>query len=189
MIRIFSTLATVTGMALAASLLTGVLSQWRGSAANPHDPTYLVHFFIGLFAAIVTLLLHCIIFTYFLGTGRWVKEVKIAYRLADEPIPRLTRDLKRQTFPPALAAMLVTIAAAASGAGTQLRLAEWPWQVHATLGVMSLVVNLWAFRVEFRNVQRNSRAIVEIHEEVERIRAEQGLPPSAQAMEDLDNTG
>ena len=87
------------------------------------DPTYQIHFLLGLFAVLVTLAVHCLIFIYFLGTGRWVKEVVLAYRLPDAPLPRLTRELKRRTFPLALLAMLVPIATAAAGAGAAARMA------------------------------------------------------------------
>src|SRR5262249_7176432 len=83
------------------SKLTCGLHAGRGSA-------FMLHFLFGLFTAVGTLLVHCLIFTYFLGTGRWVKEVTLAYDLPDEPWHKRTRELKRQTFPPALAAMLVT---------------------------------------------------------------------------------
>src|SRR5262249_34730031 len=139
-----------------------------------------VHFILGLSGAILTLLVHCLIFTYFLGTGRWVKEVGIAYYLPDAPLPRLTRTLKRQTFPPALAAMLVTIAAAAAGAGVHVR--EWPWYVHGSLASLSLIVNLAAFVIEFRNVRINGGIIEQVLAEVERIRAEHGLPSSLDAL-------
>src|ERR1700693_5815676 len=120
MTRIFTTLATVNALALTATFVTAILSRWNGAV-------FLVHFNLGLFTAIGTLFVHCLIFTYFLGTGRWVKEVGLAYNLPDEPLPQLTRKLKRQTFPPALFAMLFAIATAAAGAGAQRQ--EWPWQV------------------------------------------------------------
>ncbi len=182
MTRIFTTLATLDALALVATFLVGLLSRWRGSVHHPEDPTYLVHFTLGLFTAIGTLLVHCIIFTYFLGTGRWVKEVKLAYRLPDEPLPRLTRELKRQTFPPALAAMLITIATAAAGAGVQLGISAWPWQLHFGLAIAALLINLWAFRLEHRNVTVNARAIEQVLVEVDRIRAERGLPSNAEAL-------
>jgi hypothetical protein len=180
MTRIFTTLAAVNALALAAAFLTGILSQWRDAAQQPSDATYLVHFSLGLFAAIDTLLVHCVIFTYFLGTGRWVKEVGLAYGLPDVPWPRLTRDLKRRTFPPALTAMLVTIAAAAAGAGNQLK--EWPWPVHAGLAAAALAVNLWAFRIEYRDVRINAGVIDQVMQETERIRAARGLPSNAEAL-------
>jgi hypothetical protein len=134
-----------------------------------------------LFSAIGTLLVHCIIFTYFLGTGRWVKEVKLAYHLPDAPWPLLTRELKRKTFPPALAAMLITIATAAAGAGAQLQ--EWPWTVHAGLATGTLIVNFWAFRIEYRHVRTNGMAIEAVLNEVDRLRAARGLPSNAEALQ------
>ena len=102
---------------LTATFLVGVLSQLRGSRLDPGDPTFLLHVYLGILSCLTTLAVHCLVFIYFLGTGRWVKEVALAYRLPDAPLPRLTRDLKRRTFPVALLAMLVPIAAAAAGAG------------------------------------------------------------------------
>jgi hypothetical protein len=181
MTRIFSTLAVIDALALLAAFAVGTVSKLRGSVLNPDDPTYLVHFVLGLFAALVTLLVHCLIFTYFLGTGRWVKEVALAYGIADDPLPRTTRELKRRSFPPALAAMLVTIATAAAGAGAQLQ--HWPWYVHGTLAVLTLLVNLWAFRVEFRDVSINAGIIDQVLVEVNRIRAERGLPTNEEALQ------
>jgi hypothetical protein len=180
MTRLFTVLATFDGLALLASFALGVASNLRGAVRSPEDQTYLFHFTLGLFAAVGTLLVHCLIFTYFLGTGRWVKEVGLAYRLPDEPLPKLTRRLKRQTFPPALAAMLITIATAAAGAGAQLR--EWPSPVHLTLAIITLAVNVWAFRVEYRNVRINASVIEGVLCEVDRIRAARGLPSNAEAL-------
>jgi hypothetical protein len=175
MTRIFTTLAATDFLAL-------IVTSAFGAAARYLETTYLVHFVLGLFTAILTLLVHCIIFTYFLGTGRWVKEVGLAYKLPDEPLPRLTRELKRRTFPPALAAMLITIAAAAAGAGAQHHLEQWPWQLHAALAVAALVINCWAFRIEYRNVYTNAAVIEDVLREVDRIRAVRGLASNAEAL-------
>lgn len=181
MTRIFSVLASLDALALLASYATGVISKLGDSVRHPENPAFLVHFNFGLFTAIATLLVHCLIFTYFLGTGRWVKEVGAAYHLPDEPLPKRTRELKRSTFPPALFAMLITIATAAAGAGAQLK--AWPWPVHATLATLTLLINLWAFVVEYRNVGINATIIDQVMDEVERIRAEHGLPGSADALQ------
>lgn len=180
MVRIFSVIALLDGLALLATFALGVASRLSNGVRHPEDPTYLLHFNLGLFTAIGTLLAHCLIFTYFLGTGRWVKEVALAYRLPDAPLPRLTRDLKRRTFPPALFAMLTTIATAAAGAGAQLQ--AWPWTVHGSLAVAALLVNFWAFLIERRNVAINAATIEAVLREVDRIRRERGLPPNAEAL-------
>lgn len=176
-----------TFTALAAALTLGLLASigvgfWSFFLTDPvaKKDVFIVHFFLGLCTALGALLVHCIIFTYFLGTGRWVKEVGLAYGLPDQHQPRQTRELKRATFPPALFAMLTAIATTAAGAGAQLQ--EWPWQVHATLAFVTLGVNLWAFRVEHRNVRANAAVIAAVLDEVDRIRAARGLPPNAEAL-------
>lgn len=181
MSRILARLAALNFFVLLLAFAVGWLSRGRGSLISPDDPTYLIHFYLGLLAVLVTLGVHCLIFIYFLGTGRWVKEVALAYRLPDAPLPRLTRDLKRRTFPLALTAMLVSIATAAAGAAAQRQ--EWDWKIHAGLAITALLVNLLAFVLEYRNVSINAGIIDAVMREVDRIRAEHGLPTNAEAIE------
>jgi NhaP-type Na+/H+ or K+/H+ antiporter len=180
MTRIFLTLAITNALALGLAFVLGCWSKLTDGLHAGTGNLYLLHFLVGLFTAVGTLLTHCLIFTYFLGTGRWVKEVTLAYDLPDEPWHKRTRDLKRMVFPVALAAMLVTIATAAGGAGAQLQ--HWPWQVHLGLALAALVVNLWAFRLEYQVVTENSGILEAVLREVDRIRAEKGLPPNDEAL-------
>src|SRR5215475_117947 len=83
MSRILARLAAFNFFVLLLTFAVGWLSRWRGSLTNGDDPTYMIHLYLGLLAVILTLGVHCLIFTYFLGTGRWVKEVALAYRLPD----------------------------------------------------------------------------------------------------------
>jgi predicted ferric reductase len=181
MSQILVRLAAFNFVTLVATFTVGWLSRSRGGLANGADPLYPLHFYLGLFAVLLTLAVHCLLFIYFLGTGRWVKEVALAYRLPDKPLPYQTRELKRRTFPVALLAMLVPIAAAAAGTAAQRQ--EWPWYVHATLATITLLVNLWAYVVEYRNVSINAGIIDSVMREVDRIRAEQGLPSNADALQ------
>ena len=118
-----------------ASIASGFWSFFLSDPAWKKD-IFLLHFYLGLGTALIILLVHCLIFTYFLGTGRWVKEVGIAYKLPDGDLPKTTRELKRSTFPPALFSMLIAIAACAAGAGVQLQ--HWPWPVHFTTALSPL---------------------------------------------------
>jgi hypothetical protein len=178
MTRTFSVLAAMIILLLLATIGVGFLSFSLDLAQK--RTVFLLHFYLGLGTALLILLVHCLIFTYFLGTGRWVKEVGLAYQLPDVPYPKETRELKRQTFPPALFAMLSVIAAAAAGAGAQLQ--SWPWQVHAVLAFFTLAVNIWAIRIEYRNVETNARIIQAVLVEVDRIRSLHGLPSNAEAL-------
>jgi hypothetical protein len=167
-------------------LAAGGVGLWSFLVAGRSDPgtrVFEIHVILGIVAPIAALGLHCLVFIYFLGTGRWVKEVALAYRIPDDPLPRLTRDLKRRAFPPALFAMLVPIAAAATGAGVQTL--AWPWPWHATAAIAALLVNLWAFRIELECVTTNAGVIDEVMKQVDRIRAERGLPTNAEELERL----
>ncbi len=180
MTRIFLPLAATDALFLLLSFLLGALSKLRDGVHNPSDQIYWFHFLCGLSTEMLTLFVHCLIFTYFLGTGRWVKEVKLAYDLPDVPLPQLTRDLKRRVFPPALFAMLTAIATGAAGAAAQVQV--WRWEVHATLAILTLAVNLWAFGVEYRCLQTNAAVLDQVMHEVDRIRAQRGLPTNAEAL-------
>ena len=46
----------------------------------------------------------------------------------------------------------------------------------------TLAINVWAFRLEYRNVAENAGIIDAVLREVDRIRAERGLPPNEVAL-------
>ncbi len=179
MTRTFSVLAILVTALMFAAIALGLLYFITEDPIRRAD-IFVMHFVLGLCTALGVLLVHCIIFTYFLGTGRWVKEVTLAYRLPDVPWHKATRELKRCTFPPALFAMLIAIATAAAGAGAQLQ--AWHWSIHATLAFATVLINLWAFAVEYRNVAANALVIQEVLTEVDRLRAARGLPSNADAL-------
>ena len=180
MTRILARFSILNFCGLLAAFVVGLISKLTGAPANPTSELPLYHFYLGLFSVLGTLAVHCLVFIYFLGTGRWVKEVAIAYSLPDQPLPKLTRELKRRTFPVALLAMLVPIAAAATGTAASRH--EWPWQYHAAFAAATLLVNGWAFLVEYRNVAINAGIIDDVMREVERICAERGLPTNEEML-------
>jgi hypothetical protein len=181
MTRIFTTLAAAAGIFLVITYLLGTVSKLRDGIHDPDGQIYWFHFLFGLSTALLTLLVHCLIFTYFLGTGRWVKEVKLAYGLPDDPLPKLTRDLKRRVFPPALFAMLFVAATGAAGAAAHVGVSHW--LVHGTLGTLTVLVNFWAFGVEYHCLKTNGVVLGEVLAEVDRIRAARGLPSNAESLQ------
>jgi hypothetical protein len=178
--RIIARMGIVTFLALLAAYGAGLTSWLRGGLKDPASQLFPWHLYLGLFAVFLTLGVHCLAFIYFLGTGRWVKEVALAYRIADAPLPKLTRELKRSTFPVALLAMVVAIVAAVTGAAVQMH--WWHWSIHFSLATVTLLVNAWAFKVEFRNVYINAGVIDDVMREVDRIRAERGMPSNAETL-------
>jgi hypothetical protein len=180
MTRIFISLAAIDVVGLFITYLLGTVSKLQDGVHQYEYGVYWLHFLFGLSTALLTLLVHCLIFTYFLGTGRWVKEVKLAYDLPDAPLAKLTRDLKRRVFPPALFAMLFVIATGAAGAAAQVGISHW--FIHASLGTLTLIVNFWAFTVEYQCLRTNGSVLANVLVEVDRIRAARGLPSNVQAL-------
>jgi amino acid transporter len=177
--RIFTTMAALNALLLLAAFGLGLvfMRERQASLGAPtgHEPLGLNRFtghkVLSLVAALFTLLVHCLIFTYFLGTGRWVKEVARAYALPDAELPKQTREFKRTVFPPALFAMLSTIAAVASGAGAQTSI-DSLWSLsHPVLTVLAMLINAYAYVVEYRIVSLNSAAMDRVMEEVGKRRA------------------
>jgi len=184
MTRILARLFAINAGALLAAFVAGVVLWLRGGLTDRNDAvSYPLHLYLGLFAILFNLGVHCLVFIYFLGTGRWVKEVALAYALPDAPLPRQTRELKRATFPPALLAMLVPIGTAAAGMAQLQQYGTWAGILHACLALATLAVNVWAFRIEYRNVAINAGIIDRVMQDVDRIRAEHGLPTNAEAWE------
>jgi hypothetical protein len=183
MTRIFRMIAAVNALLLLAAFGSGVVSWLQeGSQRNPN--TYLLHFVLGLTTALTTLFVHCLALTYFLGTGRWVKEVCIAYGLPDDNLPRMTRDIKRRNTPRVILAMFVTIAAAAAGMAAQQR--AWPGWVHLALASATVILNLHVFLVETGSMRLNAQILDSVMDEVERMRAVRGLPSSEEALREAN---
>lgn len=180
MTRILFQLAVLVYLLLIAATVAGTWSFLTEGRKDQFSYAFPTHIYLGLIAPIAALGIHCLVFIYFLGTGRWVKEVAEAYRIPDDPLPRLTRELKRKAFPPALLAMLVPIATAAAGAAAQTEVLHWGW--HATGAGASLAVNLWAFWIELGCVDTNAGIIDQVMKEVDRIRRERGLPTNEEAL-------
>lgn len=184
MARILTNLTIINLLSISVTFVVGFISWLRGGILKP-DMNYPLHLYLGLFAVICNLGLHSLIFIYFLGTGRWVKEVALAYSIPDEPYPKQTRELKRRVFPPALFAMLVPIGTAAAGmAQFQNRSEGWTQMLHLSFAVITLLINLWAFREELFTVRENVKIIDGMMAEVNRIRTEKGLPTNEEAIKE-----
>jgi hypothetical protein len=179
MTRIFSIIASVNVLLLTAAFGSGVVS-WLGHGSELNAVSYLWHFVLGLVTVLTTLFVHSLVLTYFLGTGRWVKEVCIAYGLPDEHLPRRTRDIKRRNTPRVIVAMLLTVGAAAAGTAAQQR--AWPGWIHLALAGATLLFNLHVFLVEYGNMRLNGHILDAVMLDVERIRAERGLPSNEEEL-------
>jgi hypothetical protein len=181
MTRIFLVVVALTGLALAAAVASGIASLLGGGLTEPGaTDVFLSHILLGLLGSFAVLGTHCLVITYFLGTGRLIKEACLAYGFPDDGWPRQTRDIKRSNTPWAILAMLVTITTAATGMGRYMR--EWPAWLHAAGAALTLAINAWAWRREHHNLRKNVRILDEMFAEVDRVRAEHGLASNEEAL-------
>jgi hypothetical protein len=183
MTRIFLTLAILANLALVAALWLG---YEIGDATLPDREAQAqvsVHFLTGLGALCFAVLVHAIVLTYFMGTGRWLEETSNAYALGAD-WGRRSKDLKWYSYPTMTLALLMLIATGAFGGAAdpasafgfrgwgQLSAAE----VHQYVAIATLAANVFVNVLEFRALRNNGRLVTDVLAEVRRIRLERGLP-------------
>src|SRR5437870_8865053 len=105
------------------------------------------HVLLGLFTTFLVTLTQSMTMFYFIGTGRQVKDLVAALPQGSDLVQR-TKVFKAKVFPPALWAMLFTMATMILGGGVHTKLI--PPVVHLLLATAALFFNVQAF---FREVK------------------------------------
>ena len=150
MIPLFLGLTAVNLLALAVAVVFGYGRGAEGEAAPRH-------ILAGAVAALVCCGVHCVVFTYFAATAKWVQHA-VTVRHLDPALVAPTRSFKAQAFPAALLAMASVFFAAVFGAAADNYGGRWPlW--HHTAAWAAVAVNLLAAVFEFRAIARNGRLI------------------------------
>jgi hypothetical protein len=175
--RIFLGLAVASGSLLVASFVLGFLAA--GEPRGPHAVWHAIHFLFALLTVMVGLLVHSIVYTYFLGTGKWVKEVVRVYGLP-EWVNAQAKKNKRKAFPFEFWGMMSLGATAWMGAGNETL--GWPSAWHLGVASLTLAFNLGAFVAEYAAIVAQARLLLEVKDEADRLRAERyGAEPVAAA--------
>lgn len=150
-------------------------AQAKMSALQPSKSR---HIMLGLLSAVVTLIVNSICVTYFIGTGRWCKEVSMTYAL-DESLNNEARRWKRKTFPWSLLGIFTVLTMAALGAASDpgtLRETTAKWVApHNLAAKIGIAIIAWAMWKQYCGIAANSRVIDRIMDAVRRVRAEKGL--------------
>jgi hypothetical protein len=182
MTRIFTTLATCSTLVLVAALWLGL----RIGDATIRDVAVqsrvTLHFLTGVAALVFAVLVHALVITYFMGTGRWLEETCTAYRLGDSWQAR-SRNLKWRLYPAMVASLLLLIVTGAFGGAADPASAVGftgfgpltAAQVHLDVAIATLAVNAVVNICEFSALRRNGLLVGEVLAEVRRIRLERGL--------------
>lgn len=161
--------------------------------ANDYKPVrsrMQLHLLVGLLAALVTVLVNSIAVTYFIGTTRWCREVCETYQLGTAYVEQ-SNQLKRKTFPAALASILIMLVIISAGAmadpgANSGHHANWvmPHWMIALLGTIAIA---YSFFIQVTNIGANYEVIQQIVARVNAIRAEGGLDDASGLSDDGDD--
>lgn len=165
--RIFLGLAVTNGSLLLASYVVGLIAMGEARAPGTPDPWHLVHFLLGLFTLLTTLLVHSIAYTYFLGTGKWVKEVVRVYKMP-EWIEAQAKKNKRKAFRFEFWSMTLVSVAAWFGGSSDAFGRNPIW--HLATASLALAFNLGAFAVEYAVIVAQARLLLEVKARADRQR-------------------
>lgn len=137
-----------------------------------------VHMLLGILAALVAVLVQSIGVTYFIGTGRWCKEVVEAYDF-DRSLVAESGRLKREAFPFAMLGIAAVLTIAALGAAADpgtLRETTPQWVApHYWAAVIGLCVVGTALWMQSSAISRNQALIESILQRVKEVRERRGL--------------
>lgn len=172
--------------AVALLVATACLGLWLGDLHGQTDQNVLrwgtVHRLSGVLAALVVVLVNSMGVTYFIGTGRWCREVVEAYGLDGSFVER-SRRLKRSAFPYALLGMLGVVAIVALGGAADPasgRPGTEAWVTPHLLGGLGLGAGIaLCFLGQLAPIRGHSRLVDEVMDAVKQARAARGLDTEA----------
>ena len=140
------------------------------------------HFLVALGALFFATLVHAIVLTYFMGTGRWLEETSNAYRLAPTAYEE-SKTIKYRVVPAMVGCFVLLVMTGAFGAaadpGSPVQFQGWlgisPATWHRSLAIITLLANVAVHYVEYLALFRNGELIDGVLADVRRIRQEKGL--------------
>ena len=177
--RVFSRAAM---FAVALMVATAGLGLWLGDLHGQTDPRVLrwgtVHRLSGVLSALMVVLVNSMAVTYFIGTGRWCREVVETYALDASYIDR-SRRLKRSAFPFALLGMLGVVAIVALGGAADPasgRPGTQAWVTPHLVGGIAIVAAIaWCFQSQVPQIRGQHELIESVLADVRAVRRSRGL--------------
>jgi hypothetical protein len=149
MILLFLILMILNLIALLGAAVLGYGSTLASEWGKYHE-------LAGALATISCCAVHCVVFTYFVATSKWIQHAVSVKKLSIEHA-QPTRSFRAQAFPAAILAMFSVFFAAVIGVATisyQLNPVY-----HRVTSIASVVINLLVAWVEYRAICRNGRLI------------------------------
>jgi hypothetical protein len=179
MVTVFSRMAW---FAVALLVATAGLGLWIGDLHGATDPRLLrwatVHRLSGVLTALVVVLVNSMAVTYFIGTGRWCREVVETYGL-DAGFVGRSRLLKRRAFPLSLVGMLAVVGIVALGGAADPatgRAGSTDWVIPHLVGGIGLAgLIAWCFQAQLPGIRRQQDLIADVMQAVHHERSARGL--------------
>src|SRR5215471_5766869 len=122
------------------------------------------HVLFGFFTTFLVTLSQSMTMFYFIGTGKQIKDLVVGLSTGPDLVQR-TKVFKARVFPPALWAMLFTMATMIIGGGVHTHVSWTPPLLHGALAAVSLYFNIVAFWKEAKYMIEHNILM----EEVERM--------------------
>src|SRR5688500_3710885 len=114
------------------------------------------HVVAGALAAIVCCAVHCVVFTYFIATAKWVRHA-IAVKGLDPALAGPTRSFKAQAFPAAMGSIAMVFVTAVLGAAADNQYVT-PL-VHHLVALAMIATNVLSAIAEYGAIRNNGLLI------------------------------
>jgi len=148
MVKFFAGFALLSSLSLISAAVLGYLG-------SPH------HLLAGIFAAVVAIACHSLIFAIFTGSGKDTRLLVEDWKLDTDFVKR-TKIFKRTVFPPALYAILFLLIVTTLG-GALSKAGPWLRTVHGLVALAVLYYNLKTFYQEYLAVKENAAILAEVN--------------------------
>jgi hypothetical protein len=166
MIRYCLVLAVTGASLLVASFVLGLLAS--GEPRGPHAVWHAIHVLFAIATVVVLLGIHSIVYTYFMATTKWAKEVVRVYQLPEWFVAHATRN-KRRTFRFIMGSMTAIAITAWLGAAADTQgggYALW----HLAVASLTIAFNVGSFAVEYAGIVSHHRLLMELKSQADAMR-------------------
>jgi hypothetical protein len=164
--RHFLVMAVTGSSLLVADFVIGLFAT--GDLHGPGAVARGVHVLFSLVTVVVLLGIHSIVYTYFVATGKWAKEVVTVYQLPDW-INAQAKKNKRRAFRFIMWSMTAIAVAAWLGAAADTRGSYYTlW--HLGFAALAVAFNLGSFIVEYGVIVAHVRLLGELKDRADSLR-------------------
>ena len=181
MTRIFLTLSSASTLLLL--VVFGIGLNIGDPRVSESQSLVSWHLLLALTGLVFAALVHALVLTYFMGTGRWMEDVSKAYQLEGRWRTEC-QQLKYRALPLMMLSLLLLVTTVGFGAAadpaSKTGFSGWGGlsasTLHLLVALATLCCNLITNVREFHALEQNSQLINEVVERVREIRVARGLP-------------